>query len=310
MNAVVTVALPVFAIIGAGWCAGRINILPAEDVAALNRFVFRFAMPAALFGLTARAAPIGGDDLKMALAFGLAALVAILGNYALSRRVIQLSPQEAGAHGFASGFGNAVFLGLPIAMSIPGWAPHFVVLMLVEGIGVIALGAALLSPRDDAKPLKLLLAPFRNPLVVAMILGLIFSGIATVTPLALDGPIGVFFDFLGRAAGPTALFSLGLFLATTPTPPLGDVAGKVVSIAVVKMLLLPTVVLGALYLMGVTDRALLGAAALFTATPVAVGAFIMSSQYGVYARETAAAVAATTVLALFSISAVLTIYAG
>ena len=310
MNAVITVALPVFAIIGAGVVAGRIRILPSEDVAALNRFVFRFAMPAALFGLTARAAPVSGDDLKMALAFGLTALIAILGNYALSRRLFGLSPQEAGAHGFSSGFGNAVFLGLPIAMSIPGWAPHFVVLMLVEGIGVIALGAALLSPRDSAKPLKLLLAPFRNPLVAAMILGLIFSGFAAVTPLALDGPVGVFFDLLGRAAGPTALFSLGLFLATTPTPPFGAVAGKVASIAVVKMIFLPAAVLGALYFMGVTDPALLGATALFTATPVAVGAFVMSSQYGAYARETAAAVAATTVFALLSISAVLTVFAG
>jgi predicted permease len=310
MNSVIAVALPVFAIIGAGFLAGRWKILPAEDVAALNRFVFRFAMPAALFGLTARAAPIGGDDLIMALAFGLAALIAILGNYAFARRVFDLSPQEAGAHGFSSGFGNAVFLGLPIAMSIPGWAPHFVVLMLVEGIGVIALGAALLSARDDANPLKLLLAPLRNPLVAAMILGLVFSGLAAMTPLALEGPIGVFFDFLGRAAGPTALFSMGLFLATTPTPPIAQVAGKVASIAIVKMVFLPATVLGALYLFGVTDRALLGAAALFTATPVAVGAFIMSSQYAIYTRETAAAVAASTVLALVSISTVLMIYAG
>ena len=59
MSPVLAVALPVFAIIAAGLCAGRFGWMNAGESAALNKFVFRFAMPAALFGLTAGTAPPG-----------------------------------------------------------------------------------------------------------------------------------------------------------------------------------------------------------------------------------------------------------
>ncbi len=310
MNAVLTVALPVFAIIAVGILAGRAKLMSAGDSQTLNKFVFRFAMPAALFGLTASTPPPGAADLTIAMAYAGAAFVALLGGYVLAKALFPVTGPEAGAHGFASTLGNAVFLGLPIALTIDGWARPFVVLMLIEGVFVIAIGAALMAPRStEGSMWKRLggyfVGPFRNPLVLAMIAGFIYSALG----LTFSGPAQTFFSLLGRAAGPTALFSLGLFLATHQFPALKSVAGRVGTIALFKMVLLPTIALGAAYALGLNDPAYMGALALFVFVPSGVGSFIIASQYGVYQTETAAAVSFTTLFSVATIAGVLMIFA-
>jgi malonate transporter and related proteins len=55
MNALINVVIPVFGIILTGYLAGRFGVLGPESAAALNRFVYYFAIPAALFIFAARA---------------------------------------------------------------------------------------------------------------------------------------------------------------------------------------------------------------------------------------------------------------
>jgi len=308
MHAVVTLALPVFAIIAAGLFAGRFDFLNGDDSQTLNKFVFRFAMPAALFGLTAGTAPPGAEDLAIAMSYATAAFVALFGGYFIAPMLFDLTKPEAGAHGFASTLGNAVFLGLPIALTVEGWARPFIVLMLIEGVFVIAIGAALMTPRRDNGGLDKIMTyfsgPLRNPLVAAMLAGFIYSAVG----LPFSGPFQSFFSILGRAAGPTALFSLGLFLATHKFPAIGAVAGRVCAIAVVKMMILPAIALSLAHILGVTDPNYLGALALFVFVPSGVGSFVMASQYGIYKTETAAAVSLTTLLSVLTISGVLMVF--
>lgn len=312
MIAVLTVAFPVFAIIAAGLLAGRLKVATAEDSAALNRFVFRFGFPAALFALMSGASGLAAEDAKIAVAYGAAAFIAMALAYVLARRVFALSPQDAGSHAFSSAIGNAVFLGMPIAFNVEGWARPFVTLMLVEGIVVIGAGAALMAPRDSvsgAPPIRRIVdfvkRPLTNPLVAAALAGFLFASLGLVLP----GPIRSFFEILGRAAGPVALFSLGLFFATRRAAPIGGAFRSTVAIAAVKMALLPALAFALARALGVDNAAYLGALALFTATPTAVGAFVMASGYGRYVEETAAAIALTTALSILTISAALFFFA-
>jgi predicted permease len=311
MSTVITVAFPVFAIIAAGFLAGRFKLAGADDSAALNKFVFRFGFPAALFGLMSGASALGPNDAAIAFSYGVAAMIAIAAGYIFARMIFKLPTEEAGAHAFASVIGNAVFLGLPIALGIEGWARPFVTLMLVEGILVISVGATLMAPRESgtSTPARLrafFLRPLKNPLVAAAIAGFVFASLG----LTLPGPARTFFELLGRAAGPVALFSLGLFFATRKFPPIKHVAGKAAAILFMKMAILPALTFFILSMTGMNDPVYRGALALFIVTPTAVGAFVMASQYGRYVEETAAAIAVTTALSVITISAVLVIFAA
>lgn len=312
MIAVLTVAFPVFAVIAAGLLAGRLKLATAEDSAALNRFVFRFGFPAALFALMSGASGLSGLDARIALSYGAPALAVIAASYVFARSIFALDSQSAGAHAFASVIGNAVFLGLPIALGIEGWARPFVTLMLVEGILIIGVGAALMSPRGEAgeasfikRALKFIARPLKNPLVAAALAGFVFASLG----LSLPGPVRTFLEILGRAAGPVALFSLGLFFATRRLPPIGQTFGKALAITASKMILLPSLAFALASALDVDAPTYRGALALFTVTPTAVGAFVMASQYGRYVDETAAAIAVTTALSIFSISAALVLFA-
>lgn len=311
MSAVTTVALPVFAVIALGFAAGRSKLANADDAAALNRFVFRFGFPAALFALMSKATDLSADDGLFALAYGVPA-AAIMGlTYVLARKMFRLDPQDAGAHAFASVLGNAVFLGLPIALGVEGWARPFVTLMLVEGIVIISLGAMLMAPREAGASgvnaaLQALQRPLRNPLVIAALAGFAFALLNIGVPQSVRAVL----ELIARAAGPVGLFSLGLFLATRARLDLQKSGGKVAAIVAVKMIVLPAACFAALLVSGVSGPAYRGALALFTAVPTAVGAYVIASQYGRYVDETVSAIAATTLLSLATISAVLAIFAG
>ena len=310
MNAVVNIALPVFAVIAAGLAAGRLRLMNAEDSQTLNKFVFRFAMPAALFGLTSTTPPPGAGDAAFAFSYAVASLIAIFGGYRLALLLFPVEKQEAGAHAFASTVGNAVFLGLPIALTIETWARPYIVLMLIEGVMIITIGASLMAAREAKASIakrivKFARAPLGNPLVVASGSGFLFSAAGVAMPESIVS----FLDILGRAAGPTALFSLGLFLGTNAYANVGAVAGRAFSIAAVKMALLPAVALTAAYMLGVNDPAQLSALALFTFMPSGVTSFVMASQYGFYKIETAAAISLTTLISIVTVSGVLVIFA-
>lgn len=309
MSAVIAVALPVFAVIAIGFAAGRFGLAEAGDAAALNRFVFRFGFPAALFALMSTAKGLGQNDVLLALSYGVPAVALMLAAYAGAQKLFALSPQAAGAHAFASVFGNAVFLGLPIAMGVDGWARPFVTLMLVEGIVIIALGASLMAARREtagaAAIAGALLRPLKNPLVAAALAGFLIA----LSGLTLPASVRAVLDLVARAAGPVGLFSLGLFLATRAKLNLKAHGGRVAAIAAVKMALLPAAAFAALQIAGVDDPDYRGALALFTVTPTAVGAYVIVSQYGRYVDETVSAIAATTALSLATITAVLIVFA-
>jgi predicted permease len=100
MNALINVVLPVFGIILTGYLAGRLEVLGRDSAAALNRFVFYFAVPPALFIAMARApidkifnwpfigAFVGGSMLTLPIALVVDAL-----NIAEQIRAGQISEQ-------------------------------------------------------------------------------------------------------------------------------------------------------------------------------------------------------------------------
>jgi predicted permease len=307
MSAVIVVAFPVFAVIAIGYAAGWLKLAEASDAAALNRFVFRFGFPAALFALMSSATGLGRKDALLALSYGVPAVVLMGVSYVVGRRIFSLDGEDAGAHAFASILGNAVFLGLPIALGVEGWARPFVTLMLVEGIVIISLGALVMAPRAAAGRdlvFRALTMPLKSPLVVSALAGFAFA----LSGLTLPAPVRDVLDLLARAAGPVALFSLGLFFATRARIDLKAHGGKIAAIAAFKMALLPAFALAASQALGVSDPRYQGALALFTATPTAAGAYVIASQYGRYVDETVSAVAATTALSLVTITAALIVF--
>jgi predicted permease len=194
MDALINVVLPVFGIILTGYLAGRFGVLGPDSAAALNRFVFYFALPPALFVFMARAPidkifnwPFIGAFVSGALLTILIAL--IVGRFWFHHHdVATLS-----VVGLTAGWGNTVYVGLPLLLTAYG--PDGVLPTIIAALSQIILFlssaiAVLEGTRTSGSSAfrvasQLVGTLMRNPLVVSPLLGILFSLSALPLPKAV-----------------------------------------------------------------------------------------------------------------------------
>lgn len=309
MHAILNVAIPVFAIIAAGYLCGRFRILGKDSTTALNGFVYYVALPALFFVSMARTplqysfdlpfiATVLGGQLAT---FGLALMVA---TFLFPGRLGQLSQ-----HGMSAVFSNTGYMGIPLLLTAfgPDGSLPAIIATVINGALVMPFGMALLeldrseaiSPTALARDVAV--GVLKSPLVIAAILGLGVSAAGGWLP----EPVETFCDLLGAAAAPSALFAIGLFLVGS------RVRGNMVEVSWVTMLKLivhPAITLGLAVLVFDLSPLLTASAVILAALPTGGLVFILSQQFNVYVERAAAAILLTTVLSLVTVSAVLTYY--
>ena len=318
MSAVVNVALPVFALILAGWAAGRGGILGLTASEALNKFVYWFALPALLFGAMART-PL---DEIIRLDFIAAFLISTLSVMALAgvlgMAIHRTSPAEATMQGMNAGFSNTGYMGIPLfaaAFGAPGVAAASlatvlvstviisVVVLILELLGVPAAGRP--ARRSDSRAGRMagaLAALAVNPLVLAPLLGLAWS----MSGWPVPAPLGRFVDLLGAAAGPCALFAIGLFLAGQR---LRANLAEVGWISVIKLIAHPVIIWLLVTFVFTMEPFWQMAAIMLAALPTGALTFVVAQRYQVYVERSSGVIFVSTIISVVTLSVLLALYA-
>ena len=318
MEIVFNVVAPVFAIIVAGWSAGRMGLLGRDGSKALNQFVYWFSLPAVLF-LGLASAPM--DDIfnlpfLMAFMSGLVIAygIALATGWVLYRRRASAdgpapdgtAGQKASMMALNASFSNTGYMGIPLFIALVGsshLAPVIVatVIMSAVMVAVAIIMLEALGPSDDP-PLKVVLGIGRslitNPLIVSSAAGLL----AAYFTIPIAEPIQRFGDLMGAAAGPCALFAIGLFLAGQR---LTDGLGDALWISSLKLILQPLItwlLIDAFFPMDPYWRA---AAIVLAALPTGALTFVMAERYGVSVGDTSAAILISTLISIITLSLIL-----
>ena len=308
MEVVVAVALPVFAIVIAGYAAGRLGVLGSAASETLNRFVYWIALPPLLF-LAMAAAPIDEVihvNFVGAYLGGLLAVWAI--GSALGWAIHREGPAVTTMQWMNASFSNTGYMGIPLfaaAFGQAGLAPASLATVIMSavavGIAVVSLEVSGSRRRLGAAVLDALLALARNPLVVSPLAGILVSLTGATVPL----PVARLFDLMGAAASPCALFAIGLFLAGQRFA--GDLA-EVGWISVLKLAWQPLIT----YLLAVTlfpmEPFWQASAVLLAALPTGALTFVVAQRYGVYVRRTSATILVSTILSIVTLSLLLAAY--
>lgn len=217
MNAVITIALPFFALIFTGYAAGRWRILGQPAIAGLNAFVYYFALPALLIIAVSQADIAELFDPRVLAGYYGAGLTIYLAAAILGRIFF---PNRLAAHalqGLTAVFSNVGYIGLPLviaAFGVEATAPAVTILLLdnvvVMGITILFIEADLGRGQNSGLAAARTIATgiLRNPLMAAVAVGIVLSATGT----ALPAPIKSYGDLLGSAAAPCALFALGATL--------------------------------------------------------------------------------------------------
>lgn len=311
MEAFLDVALPVFGIMAAGYLIGRFNILGQASTAALNGFVFHVALPALFFIALARApmddilnipylaAVIGGQ-------IGIFAFALVIASF-----TIRGSFGAQGLHAIAAIFANTGYMGIPLLVTAfgPQGALPGIIATVVNGAMMMALGTVILEiDRSQEKggsamgiALDAAKGVARNPLVRAAVLGIAWS----LSGLPIPKPLGTFCDLIGAAAGPCALFAMGLFLVSQ------KIASGLVEVSWVTFLKLiahPALTWWLAADVMHMEPLWVASAVIMAALPTGGLVFVLASQYQVYLQRSAAIILISTVLSVVTVSAILVWY--
>jgi predicted permease len=289
------------AVIGLGALLAHWRILDIEAQRMLSRLAFFVASPALVVTVLA--------DTDVSQIFS-ANLVASIGSVVvaasiwvlLARLVYRRSMGDTVIGAFGSAYVNAGNLGLPIAAYALGNASLVVPMLLTQLLilqpaGLMALDLATSKVRDLSRGAWLwymLSRPFRNPITVGSLVGLLLS----VTGITIPPLIGDPLQLVANMAVPGMLLAYGVSLRLGPRPGAGAETMPVLTMVSLKIVVQPLVAfLIARYAVGLGPADVF-AVTVIAALPTAQNVFTIAVRYGtgvVLARDV---IFMTTVLAV------------
>ena len=306
METIFNVVLPVFALIFSGWLAARIGILSGESTDALNKFVFFIAMPVLLFNVVATLDPKDVFNWTFIIAFLGANIIVLIVAILFSMIFFKRDLADASLFAMGSVFGNSVYMGIPLSMIAygnPGLSPA-IIASVFQGIALIIPVVILIelgvnkSSEGAGTAIKLARSLLRNPLMIGPIVGFAWS----LTGWDLPLPVATFSEILGGAAGPCALFAIGLFLYRKP---LSEGVGEVGTLVILKLLIQPIIAWVLLFHVFTVDPAFAKVGVLLSALPTGANCFVIAQQYGRFVQRTSAAILISTIVAVVTLSVIL-----
>jgi predicted permease len=307
LDSILTTVLPVFGLIVLGFAFARLKLLDGATARGLTQFVFMLAIPALLFRTVALMRPQEATPIGLWIAFfGGLAITWILTTL-VSRKFDSLSASGGAAAAMAAGFGNVALLGTPLALAYYGEdAAVPVGLILSIHAPVLWFAATLqreLARHSNTISVKRLARELFFSLASnAIVLALAAAAIWRLTGLGLHPVIDRMLSMLSDASIPTALFALGLSLATYSLR--GQWSGMTVLIAM-KMLLMPILVFLALHYLISVPPLWAKIAVLLAAMPTGANAFLFAHRNEESVPAVSAAIALGTGLAAITVSILL-----
>jgi len=292
------IVLPVFLVIGLGFSLKGTGLVGDEFLVQLNRLVYFVALPLMFFHKIAQA-EFSASFNPLLLTGVLATIVVLSAASYLFTGVRNYPPKARGAFSQASFRGNLVYVGLPIiynAYGENGFAVAGILIgfmtPLVNGLSILVL---LLPQRSTSRELKASFWVYQillNPLIVASLLGIVWSFFDLPIPEVLDRT----FDLITGMAMPLALIVIGASFSASELR--GDMGLSIVATAV-KLVLMPLMAGGVLLLLGVRGVEL-GVGVLLTGAPAASAAYIMAQQLKSDAELTSSIIMFSTLVSVFS----------
>lgn len=314
MDKILTVSLPLFAMILSGFLIVRLKIIEKEMVKGLVALVFWLFLPFFIFTKTISAAQYGSLDWRLLEAYYLSAaivfVIAAVGGHVFFKRDIR----TACLRGLASISGVVGYMGLPLATMTFGDKAIVpaVMITIADNLVILAGGAFMMELTANRSNVKAnivsiiksnTLSIIKNPLIVSVAVSIIFLWLNLKLPI----PLQTFSTQMTDATGPLALVALGAALATHSNRK--NFSIDTILLALLKVFVLPLFVfISAKYIFELDDF-LIAVSVMMAALPVAVNVFVMASRYKTYEQEISISMLLSVVLGVVTISGLLVLFA-
>jgi hypothetical protein len=303
VTGILSLLLPVFAVIGLGRAAVAAKLLDTAAVKSLNDFALWVALPALMFRSMAEATTLQVTGIAGVYLAG--CLIVYLAAGLIARFVLRRGLAEAAVFALNATYGNIIYLGTPVIAAAFG--PPGVAVV----VGIIALHSGVLLPLTSAliefgghgaggiaaSLRKALSGMARNSILMSILLGAVWHTIGAPVPHMIEALLSM----LGAAAPPLALFCVG---ASLPTLARERALGEALTLIVLKLFVMPPVIGALAYAAGLSGLPLT-VAVIAAAMPTGANAFLLSRRAAGFVQASASAVVVTTVLSVATLSSLL-----
>jgi malonate transporter len=298
MSALLDVIIPVFLIIGFGYCTVWARLFSIDTIDGLMKFTQNFAIPVLLFNAIAKVDLVNVFDLNLFLSFYIGATAGFLIGLFGSRYLFNRPLEDSVAIGFCCLFSNTVMLGLPITERAYGEdaLQHNFAIVAIHAPFCYFLGITVMEfikskeKSISTKSVVILKAMFRNALVVGIILGFLFNTFG----INLARPLQASIDMITAVALPAALFGMGGVLYQYR--PEGDL-GPIAMICTVSLLAHPVIVWTTGLNLDLNEMQLRSAVITAAMAP-GINTYVFANMYGKAKRVASTGVLLSTVLSI------------
>lgn len=204
-----------------GYVLARWEALPSGADITLARLTFYAATPALLFR-TVAAADIAEIFSARAVVSVSTALILLVAYWVGVRLLSSLRGAELTLGALSASYVNAGNLGIPLLVVAVGHAADIAPVVLLQLLVMVPVGFAILDRQTGRASMslgKIMLTPLRNPLVIAVALGLLAAAAGVQLPAPVMSPVNLLADM----AVPIMLIAFGFSLRGAPLPGQGDV---------------------------------------------------------------------------------------
>lgn len=290
----ILLSMPLFILIALGWILVRWRKWPDSITEALNRVVFKIALPAMLFRLMSDFGQSPPVDARLLIAFfGSCLIVFVLGRV-IANRLFKLDGISGSVFALGGIFSNNVMLGLPIATVMLGEKaiPSVALVLVFNGLILWTLATVSVEwVKHGALNLKgfgkTAVSVLKNPLIIAILSGTLFSLTGIPLPQMIDKPVSM----LGTIAVPLALVALGMSLAAYKVK---DGLKESYAICLLKLIVQPLVIWGLAVLLGLPPLES-KVVVLLGSMSVGINVYLMSQQFNALTGPAATSMLLSTV---------------
>ncbi len=307
-----TIILPIFLVIFIGFIFGKKNNFSKESEGLINTYVLFVALPALLFLSVAQAQPQEMLQTNFIFATLLGIAIAYLAGIIFAR-LNDVSNPKAAIIAMASCYGTTGYMGIPILLMAFG--PQAAVPAAIATIlhNIPAIMAVIIThdvyEQQKNSLLKTIANAFittvKNPLTLSVIFGVIFS----IFEIPLPHFIKRLAEFLSGAAGPTALFALGIGLSqiSINKEMLSQKIKWIFSIIGFKVILQPLATCLALVLLAAHVEVDIWfiTAVIMAAQPIGAGVYVFARKYDYFSEEASLAIVISLLITLLTLTILL-----
>ena len=300
---VLNISIPFFALIFLGFGAHAIGFIDVAGARTMSKFAFYVTLPPFMFLKITASDPAAILNWGFIWRYESSTILIYLTAALIAQLLFRLGRLESGIFGLNVAYPNYGYMGIPLAILAFGdeAALPMALILFADTIVLLTLTACFVSGNGGgpvAAIKRISFTMIANPLVIAVLAGLLFSASGLILPKIPQQ----FGNLLAGAAAPVALFALG---ATLFGQSVRAAAVEVSTISLLKLILHPLLV--ALFFLGLPGQEPLWVkvAILSSCLPVAANVFMLANHYGAYTGRTASAILMSTALASATVPIIL-----